>query len=301
MELRHLMTFKTIVDVGGFKKAAEELGYAQSSITSHIQELEKELGSPLFDRLGKNVTLTQTGRSFLPYAVDIIKLYSKSKEAINQIDEPRGQLIIGVTESIMIYWLPNIIMEFMEKFPNIEITLKSLDYNQVTTQLKKGDIDLAILVETSDWDSKELIIQKLKNEKLSVVQSSKRPQKTRSETMLFTEQSCSWRSIFEDYLKNEGKISAQKVELSSIEAIKKCVLCGLGTSMLPYFAVQEEIRSGELTEVSSKLEKNPIAIYSAFHKNKWLSVNVEVFLRALREQIKIINKLSLEWRIINKL
>ncbi|WP_347836300.1 LysR family transcriptional regulator [Gracilibacillus sp. JCM 18860] len=53
MELRHLITFRTIIDVGGFKKAAEQLGYAQSSITAHIKELEKELGYPLFDRLGK--------------------------------------------------------------------------------------------------------------------------------------------------------------------------------------------------------------------------------------------------------
>ncbi|WP_252312704.1 LysR family transcriptional regulator [Sinobaca sp. H24] len=64
MELRHLITFTTIVDTGGFKKAADELGYVQSSITAHIKELEKELGYPLFDRLGKSITMTQTGERF---------------------------------------------------------------------------------------------------------------------------------------------------------------------------------------------------------------------------------------------
>ena len=55
MELRHLITLKTIVEKGGFKKPAEHLGYAQSSVTAHIKELEEEAGKPLFDRLGKKV------------------------------------------------------------------------------------------------------------------------------------------------------------------------------------------------------------------------------------------------------
>lgn len=281
MELRHLITFKTIVDVGGFKKAAEKLGYAQSSITAHIKELEKELGNPLFDRLGKNIMLTQTGRRFLPYAVDIIKLYSKSKEAINYADEPSGQLMIGASESLMIYWLPDIIVDFMKKYPKITLILKSIDYNDVSSQLKRGDIDVAILVETPTWDPKELTTQKLKNEKLSLVQSVKKTNNTSVQTMLYTEQSCSYRSIFEEHLKIEGKTSVSKVELSSIEAIKKCVLCGLGTSLLPKFSVKDEIKRGELKEIKSNVQNNTIAIYAAFHKNKWLSVNLDVFLNIL--------------------
>ncbi|GAE29926.1 LysR family transcriptional regulator [Halalkalibacter hemicellulosilyticus] len=124
MELRHLITFRTIVDLGGFNKAAQKLGYAQSSITAHIKELETELGYPLFDRLGKKVTLTQTGRRFLPYALDIITLYTKSKEMIKESDEPSGELTIGVSESLMIYWFPIIIMNFMGQYPNVQLTVK---------------------------------------------------------------------------------------------------------------------------------------------------------------------------------
>jgi DNA-binding transcriptional LysR family regulator len=64
MELRHLLTFKTIIDQGGFKKAAEELGYAQSTVTTHIKELEEELNQPLFDRLSKNTLLNRSGHNF---------------------------------------------------------------------------------------------------------------------------------------------------------------------------------------------------------------------------------------------
>ena len=65
MEIRHLITFKSIVDLGGFSKAAVHLGYAQSTVTTIIQALEQELGVPLFDRIGKKVQLTEVGGHFL--------------------------------------------------------------------------------------------------------------------------------------------------------------------------------------------------------------------------------------------
>ncbi|MGG3452226.1 LysR family transcriptional regulator [Domibacillus aminovorans] len=64
MEIRHLITFKAIVDMGGFTRAATYLGYAQSTVTAHIQALEQEMGAPLFDRIGKKVQLTEVGSQF---------------------------------------------------------------------------------------------------------------------------------------------------------------------------------------------------------------------------------------------
>lgn len=93
MELRHLITLKTIVEKGGFKKAAYQLGYAQSSVTTHIKELETELGKPIFDRLGKQVVLTQYGHQFLPYALKIIELYT---QALTTNVKATGNLTLGI-------------------------------------------------------------------------------------------------------------------------------------------------------------------------------------------------------------
>ncbi|SDN63970.1 LysR family transcriptional regulator [Alkalicoccus daliensis] len=277
MELRHLITFKTIVETGGFKKAADELGYVQSSVTSHMKELEKELGYPLFDRLGKKVVLTETGERYLPYAKDIINLHLKSKEVIKEDNVPAGELTIGVSESLMIYWLPAIIKDFMVRYPEVKLTLKSLDYENLAAQFKKGEIDAAVLVEGSDWKSKELTILKLKEEKLTLVRSANKEESQIPDTMFLTEYSCSWRPLIEKHLSIEGK-TAKKIELPSIEAIKKCVLLGLGRSMLPYFSVEEDIANGDLIE---EMAEEPIAIYTAIHKDKWQSVNLEAFLEVL--------------------
>jgi DNA-binding transcriptional LysR family regulator len=112
VEFRHLITFKTIVERGGFKKAAEHLGYAQSSITTHIKELEDELKKPLFDRLGKKVVLTHSGQQFLPYATKLIELSFQAKEILNTDDEPAGDLTIGASESLTVCRIPSILLDY---------------------------------------------------------------------------------------------------------------------------------------------------------------------------------------------
>lgn len=161
MELRHLNTFKTIVDTGGFKKAADSLGYAQSSVTNHIKELENELGYLLFDRLGKQVVLTQAGKRFLPYALEIIDLYAKSKEAVLNTVDLAGELTIGVSESLLLYWLPTFITNFTKTYPKIELTLKLIDYQHLTAQLKKEKSKQLFLSNQISGNLKLLLSRKL--------------------------------------------------------------------------------------------------------------------------------------------
>ncbi|UTR13760.1 LysR family transcriptional regulator [Salipaludibacillus sp. LMS25] len=283
MELRHLITFKTIVETGGFKKAADKLGYAQSSITTHIKGLEKELGQPLFDRLGKTITLTQAGHHFYPYALDIITLYDKSKQVLNEGETPWGDLTLGVSESLMIYWLPDLIKQFMERFPNVNIVLKSLNYEDLTAQLKQGEIEAAILVESPDWRPHTLTIKELKRDRLDLIYSPNISARA-LKTMLVTEYSCSWRPYVNTYLKQTNNDNMKKLELPSIEAIKQGVICGLGKAMLPKFVVEKEIESGEfIKEPVGKLNQE-IAIMTAIHTDKWIGPNLQAFLSLLYDR-----------------
>lgn len=282
VELRHLVTFSTIVEVGGFKKAADELGYAQASITAHVKELESELEYPLFDRLGKHISLTQAGEKFLPYALDIISLYDQSKEVIKEENELSGELKIGVSESLMAYWLPYIIKDFIKSYPKVSLIIKSIDFDHLTNQLKKGDIDAALLLEKSNWQSNQLTLEKIKNENLTFVQS---PQILNNyhETMLVTEYSCSWRPIINDYLKFKQDTNLEMIALPSIEAIKKCVVHGLGKSILPYFIVQNEVENGELEVIPNTLGDQQLAIYMAYHKDKWIPNSLKELSKQLSE------------------
>lgn len=283
MEQRQLVTFKTIVDVGGFKKAAERLGYAQSSVTTHIKELEKEMETPLFDRLGKTIILTEAGERFYPFVDEMIHLYHQSIEAVREDEVPSGTLTVGVSESLMIYWLPDFIPSFMAKYPDIHLEVKAIDYQNVTQQLKRGDYDVVLFVEMSGWQSNELTIKTLTESKLVPVGSATGlNQPTSEETMFLPERSCSWRPVFEEYIqKAGGRRFGKTIELPSIESIKQCVMSGLGSSLLPFFAVKTEIENGELKQSGIEISDEHVGIYIAYHKNKWRSTCLNIFFEEL--------------------
>ena len=282
MEHRHLITFKTIVERGGFKKAAEHLGYAQSSITAHIKELEEELGKPLFDRLGKKVVLTQYGRHFLPYAVKIIDLHS---QALNTNEEPTGDLTIGISESLTIGRIPSILLEYKRSYPKVNLSLKSIENYQVASSLQNGDIDLALILEKDDWSLPELYCERLKRERMVLISPLKQ-ENTR--TVLYTERSCSYKSVFDHYIKFKQMDVKESLDFQSIEAIKQCVRSGLGISLLPYFSVKEELESQKLHGEEVEPGHPAISTFLAYHKDKWLSPSIN-------SMIALIKRHSTKW------
>ena len=105
MTLKHLNTFLTLTQEQSFTKAAARLHCAQSGVTTHIRQLESELGVRLFERIGKHISLTPEGESLIPYAK---KMLSLSDEMKTLYQKP-GRLTIGVTESVASYLLGNIV------------------------------------------------------------------------------------------------------------------------------------------------------------------------------------------------
>lgn len=276
MELRHLITLKTIVEKGGFKKAAEHLGYAQSSVTTHIKELEEEIGKPLFDRLGRKVVLTHYGEQFLPYAVKIIELYS---QALNTDDEPTGDLIIGISESLTIDRVPPILLEYKKSYPKVNLSLRSIDTYNVVSNLQNGDIDIALVLEKDDWSQPEIHCEKLKRERMVLISQ---PDNDNNETVLYTERLCSYKSVFEEYIKYKQMDVKESLDFQSIEAIKQCVRSGLGISMVPYFSVKEELESNKLHGEEVPPEHPTISTFLTFHKDKWLSPSMKSMIALIK-------------------
>ncbi|MFJ5769885.1 LysR family transcriptional regulator [Psychrobacillus sp. NPDC093180] len=277
MELRHLITLKTIVDRGGFKKAAEHLGYAQSSVTTHIKELEEEVGKPLFDRLGKKVVLTHYGQHLLSYAVKIIELHA---QALNTDEEPAGDLTIGISESLTIGRVPPILLEYKKSYPNVNLSVKSIENYNVTSHLQNGDMDLVLILEKEDWSLPEIYCEKLRREKMVLISPPEKEEDTR--TVLYTERSCSYKSVFDEYLKYKKMDVKESLDFQSIEAIKQCVKSGLGISMVPYFSVKEELENNKLNGEEIAPEHPAIATFLAYHKDKWLSPSMNSMISLIR-------------------
>ena len=119
MDIRQLKTFITVAKLNSFTQTANQLGYVQSSITSQIQLLEKELGIRLFERFGKKISLTSEGREFLSYAKQFLDLWEKAKSVASDLDTIKGTLSIGVVESICAFKLPKLLEEYNKCYPNV--------------------------------------------------------------------------------------------------------------------------------------------------------------------------------------
>ena len=115
MDIRNIQTFIRVAELKSFTKAADELNYVQSTVTMQIQQLEKELGYPLFDRIGKKVSLTSLGMEFLTYAYEILHAVEKAETLGRNSDNAHGILRLGVSESILFGVLADFLPAFKEK------------------------------------------------------------------------------------------------------------------------------------------------------------------------------------------
>ncbi|KZL90591.1 LysR family transcriptional regulator [Clostridium magnum] len=296
MEIRHLQTFISIVELGGFTKAADHLGYAQSTITAHIQILEDEIGDALFDRLGKKILLTNVGKELVPYARQMLQLYKEIKNITAEQKGVSGDIIIGAGESLSVYRLGKILKEYKRSFPKVNIILRNSICSDLRSRLHSGELDIIFTIEPKIND-RDLIVRNLKDESMVIISESDESLEGLStncenqiskENIIFSERGCSFRISFEKYLKEKKIKYLNPLEFSSIEAIKKCVINGLGISVLPYYAVKNEINNGSLKMLELKEPFDKYLTQLVYHKNKRISL-------AMSKLIEITLKNSTRW------
>lgn len=291
MELRQLKSFVTVADVRSFTKAAEILDYAQSSVTSQVASLERELGTRLFERLGRQVALTKDGYRLLAYAEKILKLSSEAREAVSGSLTPKGTLSICAPETLCAFRLPLLIQEYRRRYTGVEIVLKRCARQELLRLLKSNVIDVAFFM------GREIIVPDLVSEilifeRMTVVAGAGHqiidripitPRDIEGESLILCEAGCSYREDFEVILKEAGVKAGSVMEFSSVEAIKKCVVSGLGISLLPHVAVEEELNLGRLVDLCWQGPDFDINTQIVYHKDKWISPAISALLDLSRE------------------
>jgi DNA-binding transcriptional LysR family regulator len=120
IDIRNLITFRSIVQHNSFTKAALELQYSQSTITSHIKMLEEELGTPIFDRFGKKFVLNDVGKQLYIHTLELLEEYEKIRNLPHNNGEIKGELKIGASETVTIYRLEPILKKFKTTYPNVK-------------------------------------------------------------------------------------------------------------------------------------------------------------------------------------
>ena len=137
MELRQLKTFQTVTRLASFNRAAEALNYAQSTVSAQIKLLEEEFGVPLFNRLGKNITLTEAGQMLMRYSQRMLDIEKETLTKVSGWEEPHGSISIRIPQSIGTYLLPSVLSKFKESFPRVGFDISTCAYNELIQELKK--------------------------------------------------------------------------------------------------------------------------------------------------------------------
>jgi DNA-binding transcriptional LysR family regulator len=145
MELSDLLTFSTVARLGGITRAADELNTVQSNVTQRVKALESEIGTALFERHSRGMTLTGAGRRLLPYAQRMAALSREALLAARDDGEPKGPLAIGSMETTAAVRLPTLLAEFHRRFPAVRLSLRTSTTAELVAGVLNGTLDGAFV------------------------------------------------------------------------------------------------------------------------------------------------------------
>lgn len=292
MDTRYLQTFREVAKYQSFTRAAEALGYAQSSVTTQIQNLEMEFGVTLFERWGRKIRLTHAGEALLGYSEQVLAILDEAKGSLSEQAELAGTLSIGTVESLAAFYLPPFLQKIRLEQPRMRVLLQPGICQDLRLGVKEGKYDFAFVL---DWvqDNPELVSVNLGEEKLVVIAAPGHPltRKERVEakdfsgaSWIFTEAGCSYRSIMEAVLREAEATIDMSLEFGSLEAIKQCVAFDLGIALIPYIAVAEEVKNGTLAILPFSHPDVRVYRQLIYHKKKWMSQALRYFLELLENE-----------------
>jgi DNA-binding transcriptional LysR family regulator len=291
MEIRHLATFQAVARFLSFNRAAQELNYAQSSVSAQIQALEDELNVQLFDRLGRRILLTEAGSRLLQYAEKMLDLADETRAEVMGAKELRGSLTIKVPETIGVHRLPQVIKEFRSRFRRVRLRFTSCSHEGLRKDLRTGTTDLAFLLAES-ITSADLLSEVLGIEPLLLVAHPGHPLAARpaihardlqGEVILFSTVDCSYRRSLESVLGQQKIAYDSSLDFNSVAALKQCVMAGVGIAVLPEISVAEDISRGRLKALAWAEGKLEVASLMIWYRNRWLSPTLKAFIDVARE------------------
>lgn len=285
MELRNIKSFIKVAEFENLSRAAEALGYAQSTITTQIQQLEQELGTTLFDRIGKRVLLSENGRTFLAYANEMLKLEAEALASVSEDKPPSGTVRIGITETIGGSFFSALLEEYLEKYPEIRVEIICGVTLELYDQLEKGGLDIILLLDRPIYRP---ALQTVFSHPCAVPfvcsaahpfanQKEISPEKLTHETLLLSEKNNNYRQVFDELLSEHGILLEKPQELSHLTIILSFLEKNLGISFLPDYAIPSDLQEKNLALFNVTGFDIQMQLQILYHRQKWVSPAMQCF------------------------
>jgi len=291
MDVRDLEVFLSVAKHLNYTRAGEEVNLSQPSVSVRMRQLEHDLGSKLFEQLGKKIVLTEAGQLLVPYATRVIATMSDARQAIDELQSlERGLLRIGASTTPGMYLIPGTIAHFKRRYPKIEVHLGVKDTGQIEDGVIRNEFDFGFVgghlagdeVEVLPWITDEIILivpvgHRLARKKFVT------PQDLSSEQFILREQGSATRAVVAAHLRKLRVETEAIMEIENPESVKKAVQNGLGIAFISAFAAETDLKAKTLVAVEIQDLKIRRELKIVYRKDKHLSRAAQTLIEMARQ------------------
>lgn len=289
MDFKNLESFIQVAELSSFTKAAEKLGYSQSTISFQIRQLENELHSQLFERINHTVTLTERGRDVLEYAHQINKLTRELEKPTSDARQIRGHIRVAMADSLCTLLITNNFAHFHSLYPDITLKIISAGTEEMFRLANRNEVDLIYTLDNHIYDRNYVIAHEkkirahfvgspafLKERTLSLSELSRLP-------FILTEKGMSYRRHLDEKLAEKSLEIEPLMETGNTSLICHLVEQGIGLSFLPDYVTEPFVRSGKLIRLEKPKLNIEIWQQLLYHRSKWMSPQMQAVIDYLAQ------------------
>lgn len=290
MDTNVLKTFIAVCEYSGFSAAAKELGYTQSTVSSQIKQLEKELDVRLFDRYYHKINLTEKGVLVLQQARNILKAQAKMLDSLNSAESIEGEIRLSMSSSVCSRYFKNDFLRFHHQYPEIKVEITENGTEQMFDKLRKNETDLVFTLDRHIYDS-DFIICAEQEEQVHFIAAADNPVASCSwklseisqNEFVLTEQAMSYRKILNETLASQSLEIRPVLEIGNPLQICELVKNSSLLSFLPDFISEKYVKDGQIKRLD--VAGCPVTVWTQLllHKNKWRSPAINVFVEFYKE------------------
>ncbi len=290
MELRNLITFIHVAELGSFTKAAEQLGYSQSTISFQIKQLEDELDCLLFERINHTIKLTERGHELVSYAHRVRELTEDFRESLLGDEECVGHIHIVTPDSVCEDMIYSNYADFHKRYPKLSIKFTTADTSVMFDMLDKNEADAIITLDSHSYKKDYIIAREAPLSMHFVTSSKSRFAKKRNikmkdianEPFILTEHGQGYRKVFDKELAKKSLEITPVLEIGRTDIITNILKDSDMISYLPDFVTGELVESGELCYLDVCDMNIEIWKQLIYHKNKWMSRSLKTVIEYIK-------------------
>jgi DNA-binding transcriptional LysR family regulator len=294
MQLAQVEGFLEVARRANLSRAAEALFITQPALTARLRALEAEVGSPLFRRGRRGMTLTDAGRAFLPYAERALRALQDGASAIERLPVPE-ELVLGAAPAISTYVLPDLLVRFEAANPAVRLSVRTGHSEEILAMAVRGDVEVGLVRELHHPALETLALY---DDELILVVEPRHPlahhrrvtlDRLRDARLILFDRTSSYYDLTSALFRPAGSLPRGVLELDHIDAAKQMVLAGLGVALLPTTAVAGELRDGSLRRLqligSPPIERRIVGVRRLDEENRGRAA--DAFWSLLREFSRI--------------